>query len=197
MSNTQFSMLGIMNAALLSQGLEEINENDGTNEWRLLSRNWASIVEAELEDGGYHFTVDQQQLNTRTNGKFGFDDGYLVPSASMHIRRLWITDGGSDVAVDWVQDSSYVYLDNPDGCYVEFVMVPGEHLWGANFSRGVQKRLEALIARAIKEELQEAVSLEQEAETYFQRARTVSSKSGSPQRAFKQGPIARARNGRG
>ena len=66
---TSFSMLQIMNAALVAEGFDEaLAENDGTVEWRLLSRNWPLIVEAELEDGNYHFTRKQAELLTRADG---------------------------------------------------------------------------------------------------------------------------------
>jgi len=195
---TEFSMLGIMNAALLAQGQEEIVvENDGSIEFQLLARNWPGIVEAELEDGNYHFTKTQMNLVTRTDGQFGFDDGYLVPHAALHVRRLWITNSNGDrISTDWVQDGSYVYCDNPDGCWIEYLQVPGVDIWSANFTRGVQKKLEALISRGVKEEFGEARTLEEEAETYFQRARTSSSKARSARPPFKKGPIARARMNR-
>ena len=90
---TQFSMLQIMNAALIAQGRDEIvSENDGSNEWRLLSRNWPLIVEAELEDGAYNFTREQRELLTRSAGKYGYEDAYVVPLTALHVRRLWTQD---------------------------------------------------------------------------------------------------------
>lgn len=197
---TEFSMIGIMNAALLAQGQEEIvTENDGSLEWRTMFRNWPGIVEAELEDGHYFFTKEQSVLTTRTEGKFGFDDGYLVPSGALHVRRLWIVglEAGERISMDWVQDGSYVYLNNATGCVIEWVSVPEAELWSANFSRGVQKRMEALISRSVKEEFGEAQNLDAEAETYFQRARTNSSKARSDRPAYKKGSIATARLNRG
>ena len=116
-------MIGIMNAALLAQGSEEIVvENDGSNEFRMLSRNWPLIVEAELEDGNYHFTKHQKTLVTRKDGFFGYDDAFLVPSDALHVRRLWITDAeGNRCEVDWVQDGEYVHLNNDEGCTIELV----------------------------------------------------------------------------
>lgn len=192
-------MLGIMNAALMAQGQEEIvTDNDGSLEFRTLSRNWPGIVEAELEDGNYYFTRRQANLNTRADGKFGFDDAYLVPHDALHVRRLWLLDStGLRLETAWAQDGTHVYLDGPDGCWIEYIEVSGADLWSANFSRGVQKRLEAVVSRALKEEANEAVGLDQEAEMYFQRARTNSGKARSAQPMFRKGPIALARNRRG
>ncbi|MFV1728384.1 hypothetical protein VWY34_14165 [Phaeobacter sp. JH20_02] len=194
----QYSMLEIMNAALLAQGQEEIVvENDGSLEFQTLARNWPGIVESELEDGNYYFTRKQATLITRKDGLFGYDDGFLIPSDALHVRRLWLQDPTCGrVEVPWVQDGAYVYLNSPDGCVIEYVDAPGQDLWSANFSRGVQKKLEAVISRAIKEEYGDAAVLEQEAETYFQRARTNSSKARSAQPPYKKGPIALARRGR-
>lgn len=191
-------MLGIMNAALLAQGELVITENDGSNEYQLLARNWPGIVEAELEDGAYYFTKTQAEIVTRTDGKYGFDDGYMVPSGALHVRRAWtLTTAGERQEVDWVQDSTYVYVDEDEGIWIEYVSVPGVDLWSANFTMGVQKRLEACISRAIKEEFSEAELLDKAAEVYFQRARTNSSKARTSTPPYKKGPIALARNGRG
>ena len=191
---TEFSLLGIVNAALMAQGQEEVSENDGSLEWRTLIRNWPMIVEAELEDGNYSFTKQEANLITRSDGKFGFDDAYLVPHDALHVRHLWLKlSTGERVTTDWVQDGSYVYLDSPDGCWIEYINVSNTDLWSANFSIGVQKKLEAVILRAVKEEFGEAENLEQRAEYHFGRARVHSSKSRSPTPVYKKGPIARAR----
>jgi hypothetical protein len=195
----QFSMLGVMNAAMLAQGqLEIVAENDGSMAYRTMARNWPAVVEAELEDGAYHFTRQQQNLVTRALGKFGYADAFMVPDAALHVRDCWILNSrGQRCEVDWLQDSTHVYLDNPDGCWIEYVNCPEPNLWSANFARGVQKRMEAIIARAIREEFGEAQGLDQEAEMYFQRARTNSSKARSQRPFYKQGPISRARRTRG
>lgn len=192
-------MLGIMNAALLAQGqLEIVSENDGSMEYRVMASNWPGIVEAELEDGAYRYTKQEAELVSRQPGKFGFDDGYLVPDAALHVRQVWVqTSTGERCEMSWTQDSTAVYLNNADGCWIEYVICPEPDLWGANFVRGVQKRLEAVISRAIKEEFGEAEALDSAAEMYFQRARTISSKSRSGKPFYKKGPIASARNRRG
>lgn len=192
-------MIGIFNAALLAQGqLEIVSENDGSMEYRTMARNWPAIVEAELEDGAYFFTKKEVHLVTRSEGKFGFNDGYLVPSSALHVRNVWIRiDINQNQEVDWVQDGSNVYLNNTDGCWIEYVHCPEPDLWSANFVRGMQKRMEAIISRSIKEEFGEAAQLDQEAEVYLQRARTNSSKARSAMPFYNKGPIAKARNRRG
>tara|TARA_R110000796_G_scaffold9452_3_gene32179 strand:- start:2795 stop:3391 length:597 start_codon:yes stop_codon:yes gene_type:complete len=196
---TQFSMLGIMNAALLAQGqLEIVSENDGSMEYRTMARNWPGVVEAELEDGAYFFTKQEAELVTRVPGQYEFSDGYVVPASALHVRNAWLMSAtGSKIEVDWVQDSTHVYLNSPDGCWIEYAICSEPDLWSANFVRGVQKRMEAIISRAIKEEFGEASQLDQEAEMYFQRARTNSSKARSAKPFYNKGPIASARNRRG
>jgi len=195
---TQFSMLGIMNAALISQGFEEIlAENDGSDEHRLLSRNWPTIVEAELEDGLYFFTKKQAALLTRTDGIFGYDDAYLVPADALHVRRLWVEEAdGSRNFISWVQDGARVYVDAPDGVVVEYAEAADASFWSANFTRGVQLKMEACLLR-FKEEHATAQATDTQAEIYFQRARTNSSKSRSAQNPYKESRFAKARFRRG
>jgi hypothetical protein len=195
----QFSMLGIMNAALITEGFDEIvSLNDGSDEWRILSRNWPLIVEAELEDGLYSFTRREAELLSRQPGKFGFEDGYLVPNDALHVRRVWTEDdqGTRDTAIDWGQDGNCVYVNNPSGIFVEYMEAADPSFWGANFSRGVQMKLQAVLLN-VKEEQSAARNKEQEAEVYFQRARTQSSKSRSAAAPYVESRFARARFRRG
>lgn len=190
-------MLGIINAALVSQGMDEVAVGEDLPEYRLLVLNWPQIVESELEDGLYAFTKQEATLLTRSDGKFGFDDSYAVPNACLHVRHLWTETSGIRSEVDWVQDATHVHLNSTTGCVIEYVSVADESFWSANFTRGVQCRLEAVLLRAVKEEISEANIMEQQAENYFQRARTNSSKSRSPRPPMKESSFARARFGRG
>lgn len=194
---TEFSMLMIMNAALLAQGQEEVlAAGNGTVEWRLLFRNWPLIVEAELEDGNYMFTRTQANLITRSPGKFGFVDSYLVPSDCLYVRNLWILDdAGNRLRTDWIQDSQYVHVNCPDGVWVEHLVAADAALWTASFARGVQLKMEALIAKAIKEEAGEASNLDLQAEEQFQRARASSSRQRSATEPYRPGKISNARRG--
>jgi len=191
------SMIQIMNAALISQGFDDIvSENDGSDEWRIMSRNWATIVEAELEVGLYSFTRQEAEILERQAGRFGYTDAYLTPPGALHIRRVWVMRGGmKDDTLDWVQDNERVFINWPDGIFVEYVTVPDTAFWGANFTRGVQMKLEAVLLR-VAEEPQRAAGMEQEAEKHFQLARTVSSKSRSAREPFRPSRFARARFGR-
>ena len=191
-----FSKLGIMNAALTAQGINKLTSiNDGSPEALALSENWPLIVEAELEAGHYNFTRSEEHLLTRVPGKYGFDDGYLLPSAALHVRHVWtISSGGGRCFPDWSSDDSHIYLDAADGCYAEVMISSDPAVWGANFARGVQMKLEAVILRLDDENPQEA---EMQAESYFQAARTISSKARKKEDVRRPGRIAQARFGRG
>jgi hypothetical protein len=195
---TSFSMIDLMNAALITQGFSDaVAENDGSDEWRLLSRNWPSIVEGELEDGLYVFTKQQTELLTRSDGRFGYDDAYLVPGDAIHVRRLWTEENGErDTTVDWVQDGTKVYVNAPEGVFIEYVTVADPSLWSANFARGVQMMLEACLLRC-REAYREAAAMESGAMGYFDRARKNSSRSRSATAPYKPGRIAVARFRRG
>jgi hypothetical protein len=197
--STTFSMLSIMNAALAVQGYDEIvTDNDGSDEWRLLSRQWPFVVESELEAGNYHFTRQQAFLNQRQDGLFGFDDAYLVPLEAMHVRRLWTEDdnGNRNTDVPWGQDGTRVHVSEPDGVYIEYLVAADPNLWGANFSEAVKMKMEAVLLRN-KEDYAAAAAMDQDAERKFQLARTTSSKARSATEPYKQGRIAQARFRRG
>lgn len=193
-----FSMLQIMNAALSTQGFDEIvAENDGSEEWRVLSRNWPLIVDAELEAGAYFYTREQVQLTQESAGKFGFSTAYLVPTIALHVRRLWIMNNGvRDTDIPWGQDGTHVHCDHSGGVFIEYMISSDPAVWGANFSLGVSKKLEAVLLR-LKEEMAAAKSMDDDADEFFQTARTMSSKGRSATEPYKPSRFANARFRRG
>jgi hypothetical protein len=195
---TQFSMLDIMNAALMTEGFEEIVAADnGSDEWRLLSRNWPMIVEAELEDGMYSFSRREASLVSRQDGMFGYEDAYIVPDAALHVRRVWFEDDtGVRTPLEWGQDSTRVFVNWADGVMIEYLEAADTSFWTANFSRGVQARLQAVLLN-FREEKSAAAEMEKMAEIYFQRARTKSSKSRSATEQYTESRYRKARFGRG
>ena len=194
-----YSMISIMNAALVAQGQEEVvSMNDGSDEFRVLARNWPGIVEAELEDGMYHFARQSVTLLTRSPGQFGYADAFLLPADTLHVRRLEVDRSIWTDEIDWLQDGTHVYLNAGTMPVRAEVMVSSDpDLWSANFARGVQMKLEAVILRALKEEHAEAREMEAQAETYFQRARTASTRARSENRPWRPGRIAASRFRRG
>lgn len=200
---TAFSMLGIMNAALVSRGLDEIvTENDGTIEFVLLSRNWPMVVESALESGHYNFTKQQANLLSRQEGLFGYSDRYLLPLDALHVRRLWTqeetdTEIVRDLDVPWVQDGTSVHVNCETGVMIEYVKSEDPSLWSANFVAGIQLKLEAIIASSVWEEDEQSMMLERRAERYFEAARVNSSRSRSPTEPYRSGRFTNARFTRG
>jgi len=196
--STEFAMLEIMNAALISQGCDELlAHNDGTNEGRLLSLNWATIVEAELEMSNLHFSKKQVELVGRRDGLFGYQDAYVVPASALHVRKVWTEDEtGVRSFPDWVQDGSCVHLDSPDAVTIEYIESADPSIWSANFTLGIQMKLEAVLLR-FNSEYNEAQMMDANADIKFQNARTMSSKARSAKEPFKRGRLARARFVRG
>lgn len=188
-------MIQIMNAALAVQGYDEIvADNDGSDEWTLLSSQWVFIVEAELEAGNYHFSRKQAFLQTRQDGLFGYEDAYLIPGDALHVRRLWTEtdDGHRETDVPWGQDGTRVHVNAPSGVFIEYLVSSEPHLWGANFSMGVNMSLQAVLLRN-KEDYAAAREMEAMAAAKFQLARTTSSRSRSAAEPYKRGRLARAR----
>ena len=206
---TQFQKLDIFNAALLAIGEEEVADNDGTPAWRVLDASWPAIVEAELEDSNYDFTKVEANLVTRVAGKYGFNDGFQIPAAALHIRKVWIQDTSTTtgslagltpdlpttdrLAIDWVADASYVYVNKSDGIWVEYLQLPNPDQFSATFVRGIQLKMQAVGLRSLREEYGEADRLDAQAEGLLQRARAASTRRRSQQPSSRMGHLARAR----
>lgn len=191
MAPTVFTRLGIINAALLNQGQTELEaENDGSLEWRTLAAQWPAIVEGEMEDAAMRHNIVEEERTPRSGaGSFGYSSAYAAPTAALHVRRVFTWDGNEgSVRVyydDWYQDASRVHVNADDGIWMEFVEVIEPEDFGPNFARGIQKKLEAVIARSLKEEHVLADRMEQEAEMFLQRARTAAANSKGPKPLFR------------
>jgi hypothetical protein len=191
MANTSFTRLGIINAALLAQGQTELgSENDGSLEWRTLAAQWPQVVEGEMEDAAMRHNIVEEEVATRVaSGKFGYTSRYLTPFDALHVRRVFVWDGveGSTRTYhdDWYQDAEEIHVNADEGIWVEYVEVVDPDLFGPNFARGIQKKMEAIICRALKEEHGLADRMEQEAEFFLQRARTASAASKGAQPLFR------------
>jgi hypothetical protein len=122
----------------------------------------------------------------------------MVPGDALHVRRLWVEDdqGNRDLSVEWSQDGSYVYVDDAEGVWVEYAEAADPSLWSANFARGVQMKLQAILL-TFREERSAASQMEAAAENYFQRARTNSSRGRSATEPYRQSRYAKARFGYG
>lgn len=195
---SQLSMIQIINAALLAEGQEVVYENDGSDEWRVLSSNWPLIVEAALEDGNFHFTMDEQMLQTRTSGLFGFDDAYLIPYGALHVRNVWEIRGEDRFEIPWVQSATHVHVNCPSGVMIQFAKATTSDIWSPTFTRAIQMFLEALILRSLKEEKSEARAREADAWDMLSTARTRSASKKTPGPPVKgEGKLARRRFRRG
>lgn len=186
---TTFSRINLINSALLAQGQTEISDGDNSLEWRTLSTNWPMIVEAELQDGAYNFTLIEDELPTRAgDGIFGYTDAYTTPADALHVRNVWTEDSmGTRTDIDWYQGKTNINVDAATGIFVEYVEASDPDQFSALFATGIQMKLEALILRSMKEEYGNARDLEAMAEEKLQRARTNSSNSKAPRPLFRSG----------
>jgi hypothetical protein len=198
---TTFTKLGLFNAALLSQGKVEIAEDDDSLEWRTLNANWATLIEAELQDSAINYSLIEEELPTRAaDGSFGYDDAYTAPTEALHIRHVWKLDSNGDrVDLDWFNGKTYLHVnDAAVGIWVEYVEASDPGQFGPLFAQGIQMKLEAIILRAMKEEYRSASEMEARAEEKLQRARTNASNEKSPKPLFKsRGRFSSARFTRG
>lgn len=186
---TTFNRLQLINAALLAQGQTELDEeNDGSLEWRTLAAQWPLLVEGELEDGGYSHLFTEVELVSRIgDGRFGYSDRFFVPDDAIHVRRIFVehSDDSRTYQDDWYQDGGGVNVNQSEGVWAEVVEAVEAEDFSANFARGIQKKLEMHIARALKEEHALGDRLEAEAQAFLQRARTASANKSGPKPLFR------------
>lgn len=189
----------IFNAALLRTGHEE-TQSGGM--WRAMEANYDEIVRQCFEDGdgNYPFGKARIALTSRSDGSFGFDDAYQMPSNVIHVREVYLnTYAASDLLAPWDVDTSdgklLVNAENR-AVEIEYVREGLEHTWSANFALAVQRRLEAVI-KDVMEEFEESAAKEQEADFFVLKAGVKGSKNRSQRNVWKRGGgrLVRARRG--
>lgn len=180
----------IFNAALLRIGFSETSS--GGRLWRAMEANYDEIIRAAFEvgDGNFPFGRKHIPLTSRSDGNFGFDDSFLLPSDVIHVAEVYL--GGvacSDLMEPWeIDGEAGAVLVNASAreTAVRAVVAGLEHTWSGSFTLAIQKRLEAVIKDAL-EEFQESNAKDQEADFLILGASVKSSKNRSNNRVFKQG----------
>lgn len=187
---TTFTKLGIMNAALRSQGeMPLATEDDGSLEWGLLDANWAPLLESILQDGAFNFAVTEEELPTRAGGgKFGYDDAYTTPTEALLVRSAFTEDtSGYRTNLDFTVGPTQTHVNEATGIWVQYVEAVEPSAFSPLLALGLQQKLEAVILRGLKEEYVAAREMEAMAESNLQRARSNSSAAKSPVPMFKRG----------
>ena len=197
MSNIR-SKITLYNAALLRTGNNAVVEGDGSFIWQALEANYSEIVRAAFEDQEFTFGKARETLTSRAEGRFGYDDAYTMPSEVIHVIDVFLDEvSAARLGESWEIDSSTneVMIDaGTRTVEVEFIRVGLEHTWSAQFAKGIQRRLEAVIKDAI-DETSEAEALDMDADYKFLKAGVKSSKNRSKERVRRGGRLVRAHRG--
>lgn len=192
------SKITIFNAALLRTGNSDVTEGDGSFIWQALEANYDEIVREAFEGQEYTFGKKRIVLTSRTSGDFGYEDGFVYPSEVIHIVDVYLNDiRASDLGESWEVDASAnkILIDARERTVaIEVIRVGLESTWSAKFTRGIQRRLEAVI-KSVEEEEAEADMLDAKADVLFLRAGVKSSKNRSEERIRRGGRLTQAHRG--
>ena len=192
------SKITVFNAALLRTGNNTVVEGDGSFIWQALEANYDEIVREAFEDQEFPFGKARIELTSRSDGDFGYDDAFVMPSDAIHVSDVFLGEyRASDLQESWeVKSETNELLINASARVVEieFIKVGLENTWSAKFTRGIQRRLEAVIKDVI-EEVEEASALDAEADFAFLKAGVKASKNRSRERVRKGGRLVRAHRG--
>jgi hypothetical protein len=180
----------IIQAALLRCGRSSMADEPFLAQ--AIDANYDEIVRAAFEDGdgNYPFGRARVALTSRFDGSMGYADAFQVPNDTLHIVEVYINDcSAADLLQDWEFDGTEnaILLDARSGSIeVEIVRSGQEANWSASFSKGVQRRVEAVIKDAL-DETEEAMAKEQEGDLAFLKAGVKGSKNRSPKPMFRRG----------
>ncbi len=192
------SKITIFNAALLRTGNDDVTEGDGSTLWQALEANYDEIVRAAFETQEYPFGKVRHTLTSRTDGDFGYDDGFVFPEEVIHISEVYLDEiRAADLSESWEVDASRdMLLINAKERVVEIeaIKVGLESTWSAKFALGIQRRCEAVI-KSVEEEESEADMLDAKADVQFLKAQVNSSKNRSNKKARSGGRLIRAHRG--
>lgn len=185
----------LFDAALLTTGNSTSVLGSGSAIWQALEANYDEIVRAAFEVQEYPFGKARTTLTGRSAGRFGYDDAFQMPSDVIHVTDVFLDTYTVDHGIrKWEIDASTnELLINADERVVEieYLKTGLEHTWSANFARGIQKHLEAVI-KMVEEEDNEAVARENSGDAIFLKAGIKASGNRSKRRVFRGGRLVRA-----
>ena len=184
-----FSKIQLYNAALTATRCDPITSNDGSDRWLLLESNYPTIVRAALERGKYSVGRERVALTSRVAGKFGYDDGYVLPADTLIVRHVWVNEALTEA---WSTDDDTLYIDATSGVECEYIKQPVEQSFHAQLDLALTLKLQAVILRW-KESYQEAEAMDQKADFELLRAKHVSTGQRGKRRPFREGRVMRAR----
>jgi hypothetical protein len=192
----------IFNAALLRCG--RVITGGDSDVRQAMDANYDEIVRAAFEDsdGNLPFGRARETLTSRSAGTSGYDDAYTLPNAALHVVDIFFDEcPAGDLQEPWEVDGiNGVILLNADSrtVEVEYVKEGLESTWSAGFTKGIQRRLEAVI-KDFLEEPEESSVKEQEGDFAFLKAGVKGAKNRAQSRIFKKGGgrLSRARRSRG
>ena len=165
-----------------------------------MEANYDEIVRAAFEDGdgNYPFGRVRETLTSRSAGTSGYDDAYTIPNEAVHIIEVYFDEcSAADLLEPWEVDgvNNSILLNSSNRTIeISYVKSGLESTWSASFTKGIQRRLEAVI-KDFLEETEEASMKEQEGDFAFLKASVKSSKNRSQRRFVKlgSGRLSRAR----
>lgn len=181
----------LFNAAMARAGLsKQLVEGDTAPVFFVLDSNYPEIVGEAFESSRLHFGKVRASLTTRTDGDFGFDYRYLLPSDFLSAIRVEVDEA---LPRDWEINGDYLYLDAETGVVLEYIRQGAESMWSSTFANGIIHLLAALIKESVEEEVEEAQRLEGIGENKLMKAGILSSKQRKDRRPYKEGFLMRSR----
>jgi hypothetical protein len=161
-----------------------------------LESNYETIVEAALTGGPEWRNATKTAALSLVGARdtdLPYDYEWSLPNDSLEIRAVLVNEAARE---DWDIESDgaqkKLLIDVSTGVYVRYIFRAGEASWHPQFRLGVQKMLEAVLARAFWEDENAAANLEATARGFFSLA---ASRQGH-RRSFESRSIRRRRYGR-
>ncbi|MFP4004478.1 MAG: hypothetical protein ACLFV8_11930 [Alphaproteobacteria bacterium] len=189
--------LNIMNAALtaFSDSPRGSLGSGGAN-ITPLERNYENIAEMALTSGPewrFATRTEAPSLIGERSDDLPYDYEWSLPNDSLEVRKVMVDQ------VDWEVwdiesdgEKKILLIDHDTDVLVRHIVRAGESTWHPSFRMGVQKMLEAVLARAFWEDENAARALEQDARGFF----SLASARQGHRRSFESQSVRRRRHGR-
>lgn len=196
---SQRSKITIFNAALTRTGNSTTTEGAGSAVWQALESNYDEIVRAAFEGQEFPFGKSRVALTSRSDGRFGYDDAFVMPIEIIHVTDVFLNKRRTaDLEEAWEIDASTRELminAASRSVEVEGIKVGMEYTWSGKFTLAVQRKLEAVI-KDVLEEVEESAAKDSEGDYQLLQAGVKASKSRSRRRFRDGGRLTSAHSGR-
>ncbi len=174
--------LDIAQKACVLVGIEPITSfSDQSTEGIVLNTIYEDLVEAEISDFPWRFSMQEQKIDRLSAApETTWDAAYQIPIDILIVHTVKVND--SPIRYDRFGDNIYCNVGEDEEVFLQGQVRTDESLWPPYFRMGMIYRVAAMLAAGVREDAGLSNSMNQQAEVWIRKAKTNSSQAQTTRR---------------